>query len=140
GMILELQGKYIEAERVYEKILADHAKAPLAANNLGWLYSEHEGNLDVALTLVQKARPDLPKSAEVDDTEGWIYYKKDLATMAVPLLEQASRANPQNALFAYHLGMAYSKAGNREKAKAAFELALKAKPDYKEAADAAKAD
>jgi len=57
----------------------------------------------------------------------------------VPLLETASRGRPDNALFAYHLGMAYSKAGSRDKAKAAFDQALKIKPDYKEAAEAAKA-
>src|SRR5262249_17747471 len=77
GMSLEAQGKFIDAERAYEKVVQDHPKSPIAANNLAWLYAEHEGNLDVALTLVQKARPDLPKSADIDDTEGWIYYKKD---------------------------------------------------------------
>ena len=139
AILTEAQGKIVDAERAYERVLAQHSAAPVAANNLAWLYAEHEGNLDVALDLAQKAKQLMPRSADVDDTLGWVYYKKDLSMAAVPALEAAVRAEPANALFAYHLGMAYAKMGDRTKAREAFETALKRKPDYREASDALKA-
>ena len=139
AIILEIQNKIVDAQRAYERVLNDHPKAPVAANNLAWLYAEHDGNLDVALELAQRAKQQMPNAPEVDDTLGWIYYKKDFATLAVPLLEGAHRADPKNATFAYHLGLAYAKAGKRERATNALGEALKLKPDFREAAAAAQA-
>jgi tetratricopeptide (TPR) repeat protein len=139
AIILEAQNKIADAQRAYEGVLADHPKAPVAANNLAWLYVEHGGNLDVALELAQTAKQHMPNAPEVDDTLGWIYYKKDFATLAVPLLESAHRADPKNATFAYHLGLAYAKAGERLKATNALEEALRLKPDFHEAVAAARA-
>ena len=139
AMILEAQHKTAEAQKVYEQILADTPRAALAANNLAWLYADGGGNLDVALQLAQVAHEQMPDVAEVNDTLGWIYYKKDLPTLAIGPLESSVKEAPHNAMARYHLGLAYAKAGDKVKAKAAFDEVLKQKPDFHEAEDAARA-
>ena len=77
--------------------------------------------------------------AEVNDTLGWVYYKMNLAERAVPAFLDATKASPNNPVFQYHLGLAYSKVGESEKARQAFDVALRYKPNYPEAAKARQA-
>src|SRR5438477_3152572 len=74
GMLLTAQNKREDAKKRYELALSIDQRAPVAANNLAWLYAEDGGNLDVALQLAQSAKSGLPDSPEVTDTLGWIYY------------------------------------------------------------------
>ncbi len=60
---LEAQGKRAEARRRYEQVLQMDRHAPVAANNLAYIYAEHGGNLDVALQLAQTAKAALPDVA-----------------------------------------------------------------------------
>ena len=136
ALILEAQGKPAEAKAAYEKVLAADPEAGVAANNLAWMYAEGAGNLDQALTLAQTAKRKMPNAPEVDDTLGWVYYKKDLAGPAIAALESAVKSNPKSAPSYYHLGMAHLKNDNREKAREAFDAALALTPDYKDAQEA----
>src|SRR4029077_19672785 len=77
GMILEMQNRGADATKQYETVLAGNATSPIAANNLAWLYAQDGEQLDVALQLAQAAKQRLPKLAEVNDTLGFIYLKKD---------------------------------------------------------------
>ncbi len=45
-----------------------------------------------------------------------MYYKKNLQSLAVPAFEKALKAEPNNAVFHYHLGAAYAAAGDKLKA------------------------
>jgi Tfp pilus assembly protein PilF len=135
AMIYDAQNNRAESRKRYERILQLDPRAAVAANNLAWIYAEDGGNLDVALQLAQTAKERMPEIPEVDDTLGWIYYKKNLASLAVPPLERAAAKDPSNPGYQYHLGMAYMKAGNREKARKTLEHALTLKPDLPEAAE-----
>lgn len=139
GVIYEAQGKPAEAQKAYEKVVAATPTAALAANNLAWMYAEHGGNLDVALQLVQSAKAQLPDAAQVNDTLGWVYYKKDLAGPAITAFQAAVKAEPRDATFHYHLGLAYDKSKDLVKARAEYDQALKLKPNFPEAAAARKA-
>lgn len=136
AMIVQLQNKEPEAQKRYEAIVAASQHAPVAANNLAWIYAERGGNLDVALQLAQSAKSQLPDVAEVNDTLGWIYYKRDLPLMAIPFLEESALKDPKNAMYHLHLGLTYAKAGQKDKARAALESALKLQPNLPEAAEA----
>ena len=57
-----------------------------------------------------------------------MYYKKDLATMAVGPLEESLKKRPDNADILYHLGLTYAKIGDKAKAREALERALKLNP------------
>jgi len=136
GLILETQGKRDEARRWYEATVAEISNAPLAANNLAFIYAEEGTNLDVALQLASTAKQQLPDSAVVDDTLGWVYYKKNLAAMAVGPLQESLKKMPDNADILYHLGLTYAKIGNKAKARESLERALKLNPRLAGAASA----
>lgn len=93
GMILEMQGRIPEAQKKYERAIEINPNAAVAANNLAWMYTGQNVNLDTALQLAQTAKLQLPDSAEVDDTLGWVYYKKSLSALAWAHL---SAARPNN--------------------------------------------
>lgn len=138
AMILQLQSKGADAQKSYEKVLELDPHAAVAANNLAWLHAQNGVNLDVALQLAQTAKSQLPKQPEIADTLGWIYYKKNLGSLAVRELREAVEAAPKNPTYQYHLGLAYAKTGDKENARQHLERALKLKPDFEGAADARK--
>src|SRR6185295_18219927 len=110
--------------------------AAVAANNLAWIYAEEGQNLDVALQLAQTAKAQLPERPEVNDTLGWVYYKKGLATLAIPAFRDSVEKAPKSAVYQYHLGLAYAKAGDKEAARKALTAALQMDPKFSGAADA----
>jgi putative PEP-CTERM system TPR-repeat lipoprotein len=136
GTILQTQGNTSGAREYYERVLQIDPEAAVASNNLAWMHANSGGNLDVALNLAQTAKRRLPDSADVNDTLGFIYYKKDLPTMAIPLLKASVDKNPRNPSYHSHLGLAYAKAGEIENARQHLTSALKLKPDFEGAADA----
>jgi tetratricopeptide (TPR) repeat protein len=136
GMILESQGKTSDAQARFERVMQVDGQAPVAANNLAWLYAEHGGNLDVALQLAQTAKRKLPDTAEVNDTLGYIYYKKNLPALAIPPLRASAEKDPGNAIYHYHLGLAYARAGENVQALQSLNRALSIAPNFKGAQDA----
>ena len=67
---------------------------------------------DQALTLAQRATELAPEDPGVQDTLGWIYYRKGLYSMAVRYLKTAVEKGP-NPRRQFHLGMSYLKVGNQ---------------------------
>jgi tetratricopeptide (TPR) repeat protein len=128
GMILATQGKKAEAKKWYEETVAVTNDAPIIANNLAMVYANEGTNLDQALQLAQSAKQRMPESPDVDDTLGWVYYKKGLASLAVEPLESALKRAPDNATILYHLGLTYASLGEKSKARDALERALKLDP------------
>jgi tetratricopeptide (TPR) repeat protein len=128
GVILETQGKRAEAKKWYEDTVAATNDAPVVANNLAMIYANEGNNLDQALQLAQAAKQRLPENADVDDTLGWIYYKKGLANLAIGPLESAIKRAPDNAEILYHLGLTYASLGDKAKARTALERAVKLNP------------
>lgn len=129
GMLLEAQGKRDEARKSYETTVNSNHDAPVAANNLAYIYAEQGANLDIALQLATSAKQGLPENPDVDDTIGWIYYKKDLASLAVKPLEESLTKRPNNPEVLYHLGLTYAKLGDKAKARQALTGALKLDPN-----------
>src|SRR5262249_16949364 len=83
-------------------------------------------DLNKALDLAQRARLALPKTANVSDTLGWVYYKRDLYGSALPLFQEAVRQDPNRAIFHFHLAAALVRTGKldqaREELNSAFRL------------------
>ena len=137
AMILQAQGKTADAQKRYEAIVAAHSTAIVAANNLAWLYAESGNNLDTALQLAQSAKARAPDAPQVNDTLGWIYYKKGLPQLAIAPFEQSVAKAPNNAAYRLHLGLAYAQTGQAAKAVEALETALRQNPNV-EGADLAR--
>ena len=138
GVLYSVEGNRAEARKRFERVLQIDPGAAVAANNLAYIYAEDGGNLDVALQLAQTAKQKLPESPEVADTVGWIYVKKELASLGVPQLEQAVAKAPDNAMIQYHFGVALSKTGDEVRARKALERALALKLEPNAAAEAQK--
>ena len=136
AMILEAQKNVPEAKKKYEEVLAIDTRAAVAANNLAYLYANTGENLDRALNLAQTAVEQMPDNPAVQDTLGWVYYKKQLPDLAIRAFGQSIAKDPSNAVYHYHLGLAYVRQGNISGARESLGAALKLKPDY---ADARKA-
>jgi tetratricopeptide (TPR) repeat protein len=107
--------------------------AVVAANNLAWLYQEDNEKLDDALRLAQLAAARMPDSAEVQDTIGMIYFRKELPALAISAFERSVEKSPDSADYHYHLAMALAKAGEPKRAREAAEQAIKLKPDFADA-------
>ncbi len=142
AMILEAQGKQDEARRRYERLVEANPRAAVASNNLAWMYASRGEQLDRALQLAQAAKAELPDVPAVNDTLAYVYIKKQLGSLAVPLLKQAiakqaADKQPEDPLL-HHLGLAYAQTGDKAAARQALEHALKLKADF-EGADEARA-
>jgi tetratricopeptide (TPR) repeat protein len=124
AMLLQSMNRLDEAQQRYERVIQIDRQAPVAANNLAWMYAERGGNLDMALQLAQTARRNLPNAPAVADTLGWVYYKKQQYDMAIRELAEAVSKDPDNPEYQYHLGAAYAAKGDIPKARAALEKAV----------------
>ena len=60
-------------KKLCEKAREVDPDSPLVANNLAYLYLEHGGDVNVALSLAQMVRQKMPNSPDAADTLGWAY-------------------------------------------------------------------
>jgi tetratricopeptide (TPR) repeat protein len=124
GMFALLEGDVPGAEKHFERVLDLEARAPIAANNLAWLYADRGEKLDRALELAQLAAEQLPRSAEVRDTLGWVHYKRRAADRAIASFREAIALDGDEPSYHYHLGLAYALAENPGEARESLQRAL----------------
>lgn len=127
--ILERTEDYEGAIAEYETLLAQGQSSIVVTNNLASLLAEHradKASLQRAETLVASLRKS--PFPQFKDTVGWVSYLQGDYKSAVPMLEDAAAALPDDATIHYHLGMAYVGAGQSEKASEQFKLALAKSP------------
>jgi putative PEP-CTERM system TPR-repeat lipoprotein len=135
GMILQAQGNVALAKKRFEEVLAIDPGAAIAANNLAWIHAESGEDLDTALRLAQTATAAAPDVPELMDTLGWVYYKKQLSQLAIPLFAKCVEMAPAKASYHYHLGLAYIQSGKATEGRAALQKAMATGADATEAAD-----
>jgi len=124
GSLYQQSGAITEAQKAYESALGKNPDYAPALNNLAWLYCENGGNLDLALSMAQRAKQSMPTDPNVSDTLAWIEYKKGLYSVAAQQLRDLVRQTPANALYRYHLGMALVKTGETTEARDSLRRAL----------------
>jgi tetratricopeptide (TPR) repeat protein len=107
-------GRKKEAGSAYNSVLALDSENAVALNNLAFLNADTGANLDQALTFAQRAQKKAPNSAEVSDTLGYVYYRKDLNGEALRIFRQIVSDHPQNATYRFHLAMALLKEGDKK--------------------------
>lgn len=132
GVLMDGTGKREQAKPIYEQILKIQPDHPVALNNLAFIKAEEGVDLDQALTMAQRARQKLPNSADIADTLGWIYIKKNLSEDAVRLFHDLVLKDPNNPTFHYHYAMALMQKGDKPSAKRELETAMKDKPSKDE--------
>lgn len=121
-----------EAVALCRRILEVNSNDFWALNNIAYLLA-NSNRADEALAYAQHAKEVAPRGlAEVEDTLGWVLYRKGIYPEAVGHLEVAAQKSTDPAI-QYHLGLAYVKAGNRAKGERMLTAALKVAPGLQEA-------
>ena len=134
--MLDTAGQKKEAKVAYESALRIEAENPLALNNLAYIIAESRGgDLDQALTFAQRANQKLPQMAEIADTLGWIYLKKNLPDNAMEIFRTNVSRAPKNSTYHYHLAMALYQKGDKLRARQELQSALSNNPSKEEAAN-----
>jgi tetratricopeptide (TPR) repeat protein len=134
ALLYDTTGKKTDARPVYEQILRIQPDNAVALNNLAFMLADNDTDLDQALTMAQRAKQQRPNDANVSDTLGWIYIKKNLPDSAISIFRELVKSEPERAMYRYHFAMALYQKGDRESAKRECEAALKAKPGKEEEA------
>jgi tetratricopeptide (TPR) repeat protein len=132
GGIYENRKDWESAKQQYQKVLALQSDNPIASNNLAYVMLQQGGNVDVAFAMAQTARRQLPDNPNSADTLGWAFYHKQVYTSAITLFKEAVKKEPDNALFNYHLGLAYAKSGQAGLAKQQLDRLVRLKPNSSE--------
>ncbi len=134
GILEDSRGKTAEAERDYRKALEIAPDTAIAANNLAWLITENQGNLDEALQLATAAVARNQTVAGFYDTLGLVYLRKGLYPPAVEQFKKAVALDEANAQkggavaspgYRVRLGMALAKAGDKASARREVETSLR---------------
>jgi tetratricopeptide (TPR) repeat protein len=134
-MSVEARGKKAEATARYELIVQADPRAVVASNNLAWRLASRGEQLDLALQLAQAAKAEQPDVPAINDTLAYMYIKKQLGALAVPLVkqaivEQAVNKQPEETSYFFHLGLAYAQTDDKAAARQALEHALKLRADF----------
>lgn len=132
----EKEGNWEEAKKLCEKAHQVDPASPLVANQLAYFYLEHGGDVNVALSLAQMAKQEMPNSLNVADTLGWAYYKLGSFELAIVQLKECVQKASDNPTFQYHLGMAYIAARHFDSAERSLQRVLKDNPNSPYAASA----
>jgi Tfp pilus assembly protein PilF len=130
-------GKPADALVQYRKIIERDANNVFALNELAYGLAEHEDKLDEALKLAERAKKVAPDNAAIDDTLGWILYKKKSYNAAVRHLER-SVMKQGNATRHAHLASAYIKYGDKARGTAQLQIAAKLDSNHPEVVAAQK--
>jgi len=139
GMLYDMKKQPQKANGYYQKVLDLNKNFAPAANNLAYNYSQHGGNLDVALTLAQKAREANPNDPGIADTLGWIHFKKGTYATAIGFLKESDeKFKGQNPTVLYHLALAHDKNGEEKLARESIQKAVALGQNFPEAAEAKK--
>ena len=138
GTIYDMQKKFDISEKHYRAALEIDPNFAPAANNLAYLLVERGENVNEAFGLVQIAKEKYPNNPSIMDTLGWVLYNRGLYDNAIGEFIDAAEKLPDNATVKYHLGLAYFKKGEKEKAKEALEKALSLDGSFKGADEARK--
>jgi tetratricopeptide (TPR) repeat protein len=126
GTVTGELGDQEEAVRCYRSVLALDSSNVVALNNIA--YSLASFQTDEALKYAERAAELAPDSAMVDDTLGWVYYKKAIYGKAVTYLKMAVAKDP-TPRHQFHLAVSYLKAGDREVGQKTLQLALHQDPN-----------
>lgn len=128
ALVLDAAQRWSEAIQVYNAAIRLAPNDAVSLNNDAYLLAEHGGDLDQALTMAQHATQLLPDYAEVSDTLGWIYLKKNLSDQAIDIFKRNVARQPNSSTYRYHLGMAWYQKGDKTQAHQALLEALKYNP------------
>ena len=137
GAAAEQAGLYEKAADLLRKSIAlDPANSAEACNYLGYMWADHNMNLDEAETMIKRALESEPNNASYLDSLGWVEFRKGKFDQALTdLLRAAKAAERDDPVVFEHIGDAYLKLNRMPEALEAWQKALTLDPKNKNLAE-----
>jgi predicted Zn-dependent protease len=126
--VLETGKRTREAIALLEKLYKARPHDPQVSNALGFTMADHSQQLPRAEQYVREAIAVSPDSPAIQDSLGWVLFRRGKVAEALPLLERAWR-NSQDGDIAAHFGEALWKSGDEGQARYLWQQALNRSPD-----------
>src|SRR5947209_15528361 len=150
-MHLRLSNVYVDVNQIdkaadhLKDVLAEDPDDPGANNDLGYIWADHDMNLDEAEKMIRKALDEDRKRRQKDpdqnsgadnaayiDSLGWVLFKKKKYQEAkVPLLEAVKDKDGKHVEIYDHLGDVHMALGEKKEANAVWQEALKLETESK---------
>jgi tetratricopeptide (TPR) repeat protein len=126
-----------QAEEWLEQVLDEFPDDEGALNDLGYLWADQGKRLERAKRMIERAVAAEPDNMAYRDSLGWVLFRLGKYPQAVVELEKAAPAKKPDPVVFDHLGDAYQKAGQHDKAKQTWRKAAEAFRTEKDAEKAA---
>lgn len=142
GSVAERAGLYEKAGPLVRKALEmedDPHRAALMANYLGYMYVNHNIDLEEGGSLIRRALEMDPDNGAYRDSLGWYYYRTEKFDKALAELTKAAELlKPDDAVIYEHLGDTYLKLNDTANAVASWQKAMTLDPEEPAKTDIAK--
>lgn len=132
GSIYERANDLKLAEQAFLAVLEKEPDHAPTLNYLGYMWAEHNMNLERAQEMLTRAVGKEPNNGAYVDSLGWVYFRLGNLELAEKYLTDATRLVPRDATVHEHLGDVLVKRGNIERALQVYKVALSLGPDEKE--------
>ncbi|PYK49531.1 MAG: hypothetical protein DME51_08235 [Verrucomicrobia bacterium] len=137
GAAAEQAGLYEKAANLLRKSIAlDPANSAEAYNYIGYMWADHNMNLDEAEAMIKRALESEPNNASYLDSLGWVEFRKGKFDQALnDLLHAAKSVERDDPVVFEHIGDTYLKLNRVPEALDAWQKALALDPKNKTLAD-----
>ncbi|MGE5208182.1 MAG: tetratricopeptide repeat protein [Alphaproteobacteria bacterium] len=137
GAAAEQAGLYDKAADLLRKsITLDPEGSAEACNYLGYMWADHNMNLNEAELMIRRALRSEPDNASYLDSLGWVEFRKGKLDEALSdLLRAARSAEHEDPVVFEHIGDTYLKLNRTQEALEAWQKALTLDPKNKNLAD-----
>ncbi|HEY2680137.1 MAG TPA: tetratricopeptide repeat protein [Candidatus Udaeobacter sp.] len=137
GAAAEQAGLYDKAADLLRKSIAlDPDNSAETFNYLGYMWADHNMNLEEAETMIRRALQSEPNNASYLDSLGWVEFRKGQFDRALNDLLQAAKTAPREDPVVFeHIGDTYLKLNRTREALEAWQKALSLDPKNKNLAD-----
>lgn len=124
GVLQEKNGNLAGAIATMKSLVSMNPNNYHALNFVAYLYAESGENLEEAESLVKKAMSLKPNDGFIEDTLGWVLFKKGNIKESQQALERAVALQPEEAIIIEHLGDVYERQKEYSKAKEFYKKAV----------------
>jgi tetratricopeptide (TPR) repeat protein len=133
GVLMHTDGRFAEAQSLYQRILKIQPDNLVILNNAAWILCEEQGKHQQALELSQQGLKIAPDYVDLIDTRGVAYYRLGEFDKAVQDFKKCIELYPSRAPAAaasrFHLARALIKLGQKEEALAILKKAVELNAD-----------
>jgi tetratricopeptide (TPR) repeat protein len=127
----ERLGRHDAAIKELRRMLAERPGDAVLENALGYTLADQDRHLDEAQRLVGAALTQMPDSAAVLDSMGWLLFRQGRLPEALKYLQRASDLGEETEID-LHLGEVQWAMGDRDAARTTWRQALERQPDNEE--------